>query len=887
MALTPGTRLGPYEILSPLGAGGMGEVYLARDTRLDREVAVKVLPQHLAGAPEVRARFEREARAVSSLNHPNICILHDVGHENGVDFLVMERLDGETLASRLERGALPIDDVLRIGTQIADALDRAHRTGLVHRDLKPGNVMLTKGGAKLLDFGLARPTVAAASGSSLSISPTMSRPLTAEGSIVGTFQYMAPEQLEGAEADARTDIWALGLVLYEMATGKRAFEGKSQAALIAAVLERKPEPISSVLPLVPPALSRLVEACMAKDPEERIQTAHDVKLQLQWIAEGGSKAGVPAPVAARRRSREQLAWIVAGVAVFAAAGLGAYSFTRPQPDARTIRFTLLPPPGHTDSHWPRVSPDGRQIAFISTDTTGSQQIWVRPIDSFEARPLAGTEGAGRPFWSPDSRFLGFVADGKLKKAPVAGGPTTLVSDTPGRFDGTWGVQDMILLDAGPTDTLLAVSASGGVTRPATTLDRSLREISHAWPFFLPDGEHFVFIADHAGDGTSEPSIKLGRLGSLESFELGKSDSRIEFLPPSHLVFVRDGTLVAQRLDLGRKALVGDPIPISDNVLTSRNEGDFSASASGVLAFAKSSFGASSVLALVDRSGTRLREIGEPRAFRDLHLSPDGRRLAVGIEDARSGHEDVWVYDVERNIGSRLTFNDADDIWPVWSADGNRVYFSSDRTGMFRMYSKAGSGVGEEDSLVQSVNFAEAAVSISPDGRWLVSTVLAGTSSWDLWVRPTDGSAPPKLFLGDPHVERDGTISPDGRWLAYRSNETGRSEVYVRSFPDGASKYQISNAGGFDPLWRSDGRELIYNQVGGAIMAVPLTPGEDFVAGTPVQLFQTSLVSTGFGERRWTMTPDAQRFVLNTSTGDVTRTEFAVITNIPTELGLEK
>ncbi|HEX7879273.1 MAG TPA: protein kinase, partial [Candidatus Eisenbacteria bacterium] len=437
MTLAAGARLGPYEIVAPLGAGGMGEVYRARDTRLGRDVAVKVLPAHLADSPEGRARFEREARAISSLNHPHICTLFDVGREGDTDYLVMELVDGETLQKRLERGPLSSDEVLTLGRQIADALDKAHRQNMVHRDLKPANVMLTRTGAKLLDFGLARATGLATQVSDLTSSPTLTRALTTEGAIVGTFQYMSPEQLEGQEADARSDIWALGVTMYEAITGKRAFDGRSQASLIGAIMNNEPPPITTVSTLAPPALERLIKGCLTKDPEERIQTAHDVKLQLQWIQEGGSQAGIPAPVAARRRSRERWLVVATTASTLAAVALLAWKLTTPRAPTPVYRFEIPPPADVRFMDAPRISPDGSMIAYNAADSVGVMRIYVRPLNSLAARPLGGTEGTQRPFWSPDSRFLGFITGGKLKKVDVTGAPPIVVCDATTGADGSW------------------------------------------------------------------------------------------------------------------------------------------------------------------------------------------------------------------------------------------------------------------------------------------------------------------------------------------------------------------------------------------------------------------------------------------------------------------
>src|SRR5262252_4588936 len=499
MTLAAGTKLGPYEIVSPIGAGGMGEVYKAKDTRLERDVAVKVLPEHLATSEEIRQRFEREAKTISQFSHPHICALYDVGREGDVEYLVMEYLEGESLADRLGKGALPTEQILRYGIEIADALDKAHRQGIVHRDLKPGNIMLTKSGVKLLDFGLAKPLAAAGaqtiSGASvMATEAQVSQPLTERGTILGTFQYMAPEQLEGGEADARSDIFAFGAVLYEMATGRKAFTGKSQASLISSIMREEPAPISSIAPMVPPALNRVVRTCLAKDPEDRFQTAHDVKLQLEWVQEGGSEAGLPAPVVARRKNREKLAWAVAAVAI-AAAALATYGWIRRAPTPpRIVRFDIGTPEDVIAVDAPRVSPDGRFVAFNATDASGKTRIWLRPLNVLTAQPLNGTEGTTRPFWSPDSRFLAFMADGKLKKIDVTGGPPTKICDAPTAVDGSWSPGGVILLDGTGIDPILRVPAAGGAPVVWVKAELSRKETQVGWPEFLPDGRHFLYMA---------------------------------------------------------------------------------------------------------------------------------------------------------------------------------------------------------------------------------------------------------------------------------------------------------------------------------------------------------------------------------------------------------
>ncbi|HET9794868.1 MAG TPA: protein kinase, partial [Thermoanaerobaculia bacterium] len=575
MTLSAGTRLGPYEIVSLLGAGGMGEVYRAIDTRLDRAVALKVLPRELSETPGFRQRFEREAKAISQLSHPNICALFDLGSEGGAEYLVMELLEGQTLADRLEKGPLPIDQVLRFGTEIAAALDRAHRAGIVHRDLKPGNVMLTRTGVKLLDFGLAKAVAKAPveDGSGLSALPTAapeSRPLTEEGTILGTFQYMAPEQVEGREADARTDIFALGCVLYEMATGRKAFTGRSRAGLVAAILERDPGPISAALPMAPPALDRLVQGCLEKDPDDRWQSAHDVMAQLRWIAQGGSQAGVPAPVTARRRSRERTAWIAAGLAVIAAIGFAAAWLRRAPANAGVVRSTVLPPAGSRfafsgDNAGPlTISPDGKTLAFLAVGND-RPRLYVRPLDADEPVALPGADGASFPFWSPDSRSLGFFADGKLKRVDLsAPGSSTTICAAPNARGGTWGADGTILFAPDTRSAIFRVPASGGTPSPVTKLDASSHS-THRWPAFLPDGRHFLFFA---GDHNDTRSDKAGaRFASIDA----PGDRAVvhtlanALYAGGKLLFLRGNTLIAESFDPRAGNLSGEPRPVAEGV----------------------------------------------------------------------------------------------------------------------------------------------------------------------------------------------------------------------------------------------------------------------------------------------------------------------------------
>jgi hypothetical protein len=874
MPLAVGTRLGPHEILAPLGAGGMGEVYRARDTRLDRMVALKVLPGHLSGNEELRQRFDREAKAISALSHPHICALYDVGHQDGVDYLVMEFLEGDTLTDRLAKSPLPPDQVLRYGIQIADALDKAHRQGIVHRDLKPGNIMITKSGVKLLDFGLARFRGATPGSvfSGLSVLATQAdASLTAQGTILGTFQYMAPEQLEGREADARSDIFSFGAVLYEMATAKKPFVGKSQASLIAAILDATPPPISTVAPMTPPALDRVVKTCLEKDPDDRFQTAHDVRLQLEWIAEGGSQAGLPTPVVARRKSRERAAWIVAGVLALATASLAvAYLRRGPAASPRAVQSTILPPESSTfhfvgDGAGPvEISPDGLQLAFVATDPSGKNILWVRPLDSLVARPLPGTDGARYPFWSPDSRFLGFFADSKLKKIEVAGGPPLSICDAPDPRGGTWSRDGVILFEPQFREPIFHVSAIGGKPSSVTKFDASRRETTHRWPHFLPDGKHFLYFSGSHSTGT-ESELDAIFVGSLDAKERPKLLVNVRskgIYASGHLLFVRQKTLLAQPFDAGKLRLTGEASPVAENVQDDLGffNAVFSAAENGTLVYQQSG-GAAGLTELVwlDREGKKLEALGDPADYWDPRISPNGRRVAVGIGDPG----DIWIHDLARGVRTRITFEAADDYSPVWSPDGERVTFSSQRSGAGDLYAKVTSGTGKDELLTGSKLF-KVPTGWSPDGGHLLYQVSAGSNArWDLWMLSfADLKTTP--ILQTEFEEGDAMFSPDGRWIAYVSNESGRYEVYVAPFPGPGGKWQVSTAGGSHPLWSRDGKELFYQALDGKLMAVPVKIGGSFESGVPKPLFAIRTKSSP--GRNFDVSGDGRRFLVNAPVG---------------------
>ena len=862
MSLTPGTRLGPYEIVGPLGAGGMGEVYRAKDTRLGREVAVKVLPEHLMDSAEVRARFEREARTVSSLNHPHICTLHDVGREGATDFLVMELVDGETLAARLERGPLPLSDVLRVGIQIADALDRAHRAGVVHRDLKPGNVMLTRTGAKLMDFGLARATGTAGQtpGSApgvtaLTQSPTMAGPLTSQGSIVGTFQYMAPEQLEGGEADTRSDLWALGCLLYESATGRRPFAGKSQASLIGAIMNTEPPPISQAMPLVPPALERLVHACLTKDPDERIQTAHDVRLQLEWIRDAGSQAGLPAPVAARRHLRERIAWTLAAVGL-AAAALSLYF--RPAAGVVAERFegSILPPAGSRLVQYTSaisLSPDGRYLVFAAR---GDKEpgLWLRPLASDTATAIPDGVLGNATFWSPDSRFFAYATlDGKLKKIAIPGGTPTTICNLKWARGGTWGRKDTIVFAPAPEGPLVAVPAAGGVPAPVTTLDAGLHQKSHRFPVFLPDGEHFLFLAMPRTENGYDTFV-----GSLHDAAVKKvltAESAAIYAEPGVLVFRREGKIMVQPFDTGRLDLTGEPLAIAEAAPTTDLDAEPVASVSdnGRLAFLRSGARATR-LAWIDRTGAIRGTVPlAPGDWTMFRLSPDERHAAL----MKNG--DIWLVDLTRAIPTRFDSTFSSEANVTWLRDGRRLAWSSNRSGRAEIYFGDLDG-GQPAEIVPTTDAIFKTVwDVTDDGKFLIIGSVDDSTGWDIWLLPMEKGARPIPYETQPGAEMVARVSPDGRWLAYTVGNTagsrGEGEVFVQSFPKPGRKVRVSVDGGDLPQWTQDGKELLYLK-DDTLISVAMSGGADLAPGAPTALMTLPAGTTGIGATR-----DGQRFLV--------------------------
>jgi eukaryotic-like serine/threonine-protein kinase len=883
MTLAAGSKLGPYEILSPIGAGGMGEVYKARDTRLERTVAVKVLPAHLTSNEELRQRFEREAKAISQISHPHICALYDVGREGEADYLVMEYLEGETLAARLDKGALPSEQLLRYGIEIADALDKAHRQGIVHRDLKPGNVMLTKSGVKLLDFGLAKFQAEAReeslSGvSRLATKAQESTPLTERGTVLGTFQYMAPEQLEGGEADARSDIFAFGAVLYEMATGRKAFTGKTQASLAGSILRDDPTSVTEIAPMLPPALNRVIKTCLAKDPEDRFQTAHDVKLQLQWIAEGGSQAGVPAPVAARRKSRERLAWGVATAALLAAAVLGVGFVRRAPAKPRLSRFEIGTPEGVIAIDAPHISPDGRYLAFNATDSEGKTRIWVRALNALAAQPLPSTDGASRPFWSPDSRFLGFMAEGKLKKIEVTGGPAQKICDAPTGSDGSWSSQGVILYDGTGTDPIYKVPAAGGTPVVAAKAEASRKETQVGWPEFLPDGKHFLYMA--FGSKAEDSSYRVGTLDSAATRTVAPAQTLVTYAPPGYLLFVRDRTLVAQPFDPGAIKTTGEAIPLAEQVRTdSVGLATFSVSRDGILVYRTGDSG--SRFLWVDRSGKELETLGERGEYFNPAFSRAGDRLVFDMSDPRTAKSDVWIRDLARGVNSRLTFGGGNNDIPIWSPDGRTIVFRSDRNGINDLFEKPASGQGEEKVLLKD-DSSKFPTDWSRDGRYIAFSAQGKKTGWDCWALPMFGDRKPIPIAAGPFQDLYPYFSPDVRWVVYQSNESGRPEIYVQSFPVASGKFQVSNAGGTDPSWRADGKVIFYRAADQKLMEVEIQAGDTFQAGIPKPLF-AARVLPGIARNKYAASADGERFLTVAPLGRESLNPTTIVLNWNAEL----
>jgi Tol biopolymer transport system component len=880
MLLTSGTKLGPYEIQSPLGSGGMGEVYRARDTRLDRTVAIKILRSHLSDKPEAKQRFDREARSISSLNHPHICTLYDVGQQDGVNFLVMEFLEGETLADRLLKGPLPLEQVLKHGVEICEGLEKAHRSGVVHRDLKPGNIMLTKTGAKLMDFGLAKETMTPSFDASTLTAAASGQPLTEQGTIVGTFQYMAPEQLQGHAADARSDIFALGAVLYEMITGKKAFPGKSQISTASAILEKDPEPISASRPASPAALDYVVRTCLAKDPEGRFQTAHDVKLQLKWIAEGGSQAGEAGRIPAKRGRWERAGWLLAStfflLVVASSAAWWQASHRRPL----SMYFHTSVPFAANDL---ALSPDGRTLAMVAYSAQANNYVlWTYEVGGRRTTSLDGTQGASYPFWSPDGKFLGFFAEGKLKRVDMSGGQVQVLCDAPNGRGGTWNRDGVIVFTPDSFGGLSRVPAAGGSPVAMTKPDPSRLETSHRWPVFLPDGKHFLYLGTNFTGQLENNALFLGSLDSQERRLLVSTSANAVYAEPGYLLYMRDKTLVAQPFDRRSYVLSGEPHTLSDEVLYTRlvDRAVFSVSGGEVLVTQTGKAGSNSQLTWVDRSGKAVGTVGMPGAYGNVRLSPDGRRVAVDQTNPDGRNIDLWIFEPDGVAATRLTFDPSGHQAPIWSPDGKQILFSWNLKLGAPIYLKSADGSGSAEEVADlGAGLQVNTWDWSRDGKYVL--VRKGNELWYLsWPERVA-----KPLLQAKWTVMNAQFSPDGRWIAYASNETGAMEVYVSPFPSVNGKWQVSSAGGQEPRWRQDGKELFYLSAGGKMMAVALRTGASFKAEAPVALFQTQRRQelSSFSVFSYDVSGDGRRFLVTTKAVETNAAPLSILLNWASEM----
>ena len=867
MALTPGTKLGPYQIESLLGAGGMGEVYRARDTRLDRTVAIKILTQGLADTPEVRQRFEREARAVSSLSHPHICVLYDVGHQDGIEYLVMEYLEGETLAARIAKGPLSIAELLRYASQIADALDKAHRQGIVHRDLKPANVMLTKTGAKLLDFGLAKGEEIFRG--DISSSLTMSRPLTVQGTIVGTIQYMSPEQLEGKTADERSDIFSFGAMLYEMATGSKAFEAKSHASLIAAILKEEPQPMRELQPMTPPALEHIVKACLAKDPDDRPQSAHDLKLEFDWIRESSGISQLAQPAVERSSSRPKtLSVILASVVcTLLAAGALAYLFRPQPPPAERLEFAI---PLQDEASHLALSADGRMLALVSpNETSGANMLSVQRIGSSGVSVLPGTEGASYPFWSPDDAYVAFFADGKLKKIAVSGGlPQVLASATAGR-GGSWGRRGVIIFSPQSSGWLWTVNPDGNNLAPQTKgIFEITKEASHRWPVFLPDGEHFLFLAG-SFTNTGDDGIYLSSLTRKEKRLVILTHSNPGYANGYLFYLDEKRSLRTIPMDVSKGTTSGESQVVAAQVgyQPSIFWGAFSVAENGTVVYNPVIGAALSVLTWYDRAGKELGHVGESGVIANPTLSPDDSQVTEDVADVKANDVNIWFSDLKHGTSSRFTFDQTEDTAGVWSRNGTLLAYRSLQKDYTHVYLKQAQGLQSAKSIFSFEAGNLAADDMVPNSwslgdKEILCTYQPATGGSQLVLIPTAGGkfAP---FLAT-NAETNGEISPDGKWVAYASSESGEWEIYVTTFPTAAGKWQVSRGGGIEPRWRADGKEIFYIGVQSTFTAAPVSTEGTFSAGNPSPLFQSQLRSQVSSTDLFTydVTKDGQRFLIN-------------------------
>ena len=847
MSLVAGQKLGPYEIIKKAGAGGMGEIYKANDPRLNRTVAIKVLPSNIAGNPELKERFEREAKAISSLNHAHICTLYDIGNENGIDYLVMEFLEGETLSERLSRGPIPYEEMLQLSIQIASGLDAAHHQGLIHRDLKPSNIMITGEGAKLLDFGLAKLQLSQSDPNISAI--TQTTPLTGANTVLGTMQYMAPEQLEGKGADVRSDIFAFGAIMYEMSTGKRAFQGSSNATLIASIISQEPISISAVIPATPPLFERLVKKCLSKEPRKRWQSVSDLSDELRWISQGGSQIGLPAQVAAKRRFRFDLARAIGAVAILSTA-LFAYLFyvqkTKPVP---VIMSTILPDTGSELATYASgsviLSPTADRIAFTAVDTLDNQvKLWVRSLNSIAAVPLRGTENVYFPFWSPDGEYLAFFANGKLKKVLSTGGPVLTVCDASQGRSGDWNKDDTIVFTPDYRGPLFMVPAAGGEPVQLTKLDSAKNDYTHRYARFLPDGDHFLFFnRKDANSGGEKDDICVSSISDpkIEHLLFAKSNA---VYANGQLLFMRDDILMSQQFDASSLELTGNARYLAEDVSYDKSfsRGVFDASDNGHLIYRKGLVNSGSQIMIYDVEKNTKDTVGEMDEYGSYALSHDNRYLAYQLDDRQTTYSDIWIYDLERSIKRRFTFASENDWGPYWSPNDSQLVFGSLRDGMMAIYLQDVYTSAPPKQIVAADSSQTSEMGpggFSSDGRYVVYGERDVQTNWDIKLYRTDDNEgfADSLYLRTEFVEGASKISPDSRWLAYLSNESGRVEIYVSTFPRHSAKWQVSNNGGIFPRWSPDGKRIYYKGLDGVVYVADVNGSKANFEVGKVQPFQ--------------------------------------------------
>ena len=839
--IASGTQLGSYRVDTLIGEGGMGQVYRGLDTRLGRTVAIKVLPAHLSSHEMLRERFEREARAISALSHPHICTLFDVGRHDGVEFLVMEHLEGETLADRLARGPLPLEQVIRYGSEIAGALASAHRSGIVHRDLKPGNVMITKSGAKLLDFGLAK-----AAGPVLSSpdAPTeQHKPLTAEGTLLGTFQYMAPEQVEGREADARTDMFAFGALLYEMVTGKRAFDGSSKASVIASILDRQPPSIASLAPATPPALDRLIRACLAKNPDDRLQSAQDAALQLRWIGEA-PEGEVQQSTPSRRR-----AWLPAVLLGLLALAVAANFVGRSDAPQKGVHLSLVPPPGY-DMETPAISPRG-DLAFFA-DRGNERVLFVRGLHDAQARQLAASGGYS-PFWSPDGNWVGYFSGDRMLKIAASGGTPEVIAAVGNAFGGVWS-DDGTIVYGHDSGVLHAVTAAGGQPRVLSQLNAARRELAHGWPVRLPDGAGVLYLA--ATSLSEANRIFHIPLHGGTATEIMAADAMVGYSEP-YLLFVRQGDIYAVRFDPKKLRMSGEPRRIAEQVHFDANDGAAFASvnAEGILVF-RPRYREKRRMAWRDRAGQSAGVALEAENITRPRLSPDGKRVLLTQFISQSGTRGVFSVDLIRGTRTLLTPPPRVGFDPVWLRDGERFVFTSGgRSGEMGLFVQHDDPQSPPLPLWVSSSVKEA-VNVTPDGKHVVVREWVPAASYDLWLVPLDGSRRVPL-LTTAADESWGDVSPNGRWLAYTSNATGTVELYVRPLQGGKS-VRVSTSGAAIPRWSRDGTELFFNTPEKTLMSSRVASSDPLDMAAPQRLFQFESTA----HYSYELSVDGKRFLVN-------------------------